>query len=255
MIEEILKKINIVNVRKIPNELPTYSFFYKSDNINVKGFIIFPKRIEALHPVIFMNRGGTGNVGILTDQDLKNYSFFSQKGYITVMSQYRGCDGGEGFDRMGGDDVFDIINLYNIISQIPQIDLNRVGMWGVSRGAMMAFQVSTRVNWLKALTVVSPIIDEVHMATWRPGWKKHQEETYGGSYTEQYKRSPLLWAKEIPKIPTLFFVGMKDERIDPHKAIEMAKKIDAEIVMFPEDGHFISPKTIEQSIDFFNKHL
>jgi hypothetical protein len=44
--KEILEKINITDVKEIPGELPTYSFFYMSDNIKVRGFIIFPKNVS-----------------------------------------------------------------------------------------------------------------------------------------------------------------------------------------------------------------
>jgi dipeptidyl aminopeptidase/acylaminoacyl peptidase len=253
--EQIIRKLNITDVTKVPNELETYSFFYKSDNLKVRAFIIFPRAILEKNPVVIVNRGGTGEVGIFTHENIKHYNFFSKEGYITIMSQYRGCDGGEGIDRMGGDDVFDIINLYEIISKIPQADIKRIGMWGVSRGGMMAFQVITRIDWIKALIAVSSLIDEVHMSKWRPGWKDHQRETYGGSYAEQYKRSPLLWFKEIPKIPILLFTGMKDDRVDPNKIIEIGKAINATTITFPNDGHFISAKTVNESIIFFNKYI
>ena len=247
--------MNVTGVREIPGEFPTYSFFYKSDNLKVRGFIIFPKEISNKHPLVFINRGGTGDVGMFTDENIKHFNFFSKEGYITVMTQYRGCDGGDGFDRMGGDDIFDIINLYKIVSELTLIDTDNIGMWGVSRGGMMMFQVASRVNWIKAMIAVSPIVDEVDMASWRPGWKEHQEQIYGGSYSEQYKRSPLHWIKNIPKIPLMFFVGMKDERINPEKVVEMGKIMDVPVIIFPDDGHFISAKTVERSVEFLNTHL
>lgn len=253
--KEILEKINITDVKEIPGELPTYSFFYMSDNIKVRGFIIFPKNVSEKNPTVFLNRGGTAEFGMITPQNITHWNYFSKAGYISVLTQYRGCDGGGGVDRMGGDDIFDIVNLHGIIKEIPIIDQNRIGMWGASRGAMMTFQVVARVPWVKAMIIVSPLVDEVHMAEWRENWKQHQIEVYGGSYPEQLKRSPLRWAEYIPKIPSIFFVGMKDDKIDPYKAIEMAEKINAEKVIFPESGHLISPQTITQSVQFFDKHL
>lgn len=253
--KQIIEEMDITDILEIPNEFPTYTFYYKSDNLKVRGFMIFPKKILNKNPVVIINRGGTGNYGIFTSENIKHYSFLAKNGYITIMSQYRGCDGGEGIDRMGGDDVFDIVNLYEIISKTSYIDLNRIGMWGVSRGGMMAFQVVTRVPWVKALVVVSPLLDEVHMSTWRPGWKEHQFEIYGASYIEQYKRSPILWHEQIPKIPILLFVGMKDDKIDPNKVVEMGRILNSHTVIFPNDGHHISQKTIEKSLEFFNKNL
>jgi len=253
--KQIIEEMGVTDILEIPNEFPTYTFYYISDNLKVRGFIIFPKKILAKNPVVIINRGGTRNFGIFNSENIGHYSFLAKNGYITLMSQYRGCDGGEGIDRMGGDDIFDVINLYGLMSKTSFIDINRIGMWGVSRGGMMAFQTIARVSWVKALVVVSPLLDEVHMSTWRPGWKEHQYEIYGGSYSEQYRRSPILWTDQIPKIPTLLFVGMKDDKIDPNKVIEMGKILNSPTVIFPDDGHHISKKTIEKSVDFFNRNL
>ncbi|MDP3962641.1 MAG: prolyl oligopeptidase family serine peptidase [bacterium] len=253
--KEVITNTRVSDVKEIDNIYPSYSFFYKSDKIKVRGFIMFPQEIKDKMPVIFINRGGTGEHGIVTEQSIKNYNPFVQAGFITVFSQYRGCNGGEGIDRMGGDDVFDVINIYEVISRIPFADTARIGMWGASRGGMMTFQVMVRVPWVKAAVVVCPIVDEVHMAKWRPGWKEHQIDTYGGSFQEQIKRSPIYWADQIPKIPIIFFAGAKDDRTDATKTIEMAEKISAPITVFPDDGHYIAPKTIQSSIEFFIKNL
>jgi dipeptidyl aminopeptidase/acylaminoacyl peptidase len=250
-----IQQTGITDIEEVSNEYSSYSFFYKSDNLKVRGFIIFPKNIQKPCSVIFVNRGGTGEFGKITSESIRRYNFFPENGYVAVFSQYRGCDGGEGVDRMGGDDVFDVINLYDFVKQIPQVDIKRIGMWGVSRGGMMSFQVLTRASWVKALVVVAPLLDEVNMAKWRPGWREHQIEMYGGSYPEQYKRSPKMWLDQLPKIPMMFFHGLKDGKTNPEDSISMASSLGADLITFPDDDHFISAKTVNQSIEFFNKHL
>jgi dipeptidyl aminopeptidase/acylaminoacyl peptidase len=251
----VVEQMGVFDVEEINNEYPTYSFFYKSDGIKVRGFIMFPKNTQTKCPAIFVNRGGTGEHGKITSGGIVHFNFFAEAGYVVIFSQYRGCDGGEGVDRMGGDDVFDITNMYDYVCRNPYIDISRIGMWGVSRGGMMGFQVIARVPWVKAFIAVAPIIDEVAMADWRPGWRQHQIETYGGSFVEQCKRSPIRWVEHIPSIPMIIFHGAKDDRTICEKSIQMAKAVGSRMVVYPDDGHFISSKTVVDSVEFFGRHI
>jgi dipeptidyl aminopeptidase/acylaminoacyl peptidase len=258
--KHLLEQLPLSKIEEIKNEYPAFSFFYTSDNLKVKGYIILPKEIKDKHPLIIVNRGGTGEYGKITDEYIKRFSFFAESGYVTVLSQYRGVDGGEGIDRMGGDDIFDVINLYDLISRLPFVDSQNVGMWGVSRGGMMTFQILARVSWVKAAVVVAPIINEVHMAEWRTGWKQHQIDMYGGSYAEQVKRSVAFWPEQIPKIPILIFHGDKDDKTNHEDSLKIHATfkelgIPSEIVIFNNESHLISQKTVQQSLNWFQEYL
>ncbi len=259
--EKILEKIGFRKIKKIENRFPTYSFFYNSDNLNVKGFVIFPKVIRGKMPLILFNRGGTGEYSKIEETVLNRFDFFAENGYITFASQYRGVDGGEGKDMMGGDDVFDIINLYEIIKKIDFIDNQRVGIYGVSRGGMMSFQLAVRVEWVKSMVIISSLVDEFKMAKWRDGWREHQIATYGGSEIEMYKRSPIKWFKLLPKNCSILMChGDKDTRANFSAAKSLAKKINSindncKFVEFKNEGHFIVDKAKDISLDWFKKTL
>lgn len=257
---DVLSKLKISEITQIQADFPAFSFFYNSENLRVKGYVLFPKEIKASNPMVMVNHGGTGEFGKITDEHMNHFSFLPENGYIGLFSQYRGIDGGEGRDRMGGDDVFDIINLYKIFSTLSFVDVNRVGMWGVSRGGMMTFQVLARTAWIKAAVVVAPIVNEVNMASWRPGWHDHQLETYGGSYPEQIKRSVIFWPEQIPKIPILIIHGDKDDKTNHLDSIEVHVKfeklgIPSELVILQDQDHFISKKSVAKTLEWFKKYL
>lgn len=249
VIKQILKNAGLINIKKIKTSFEGYSFFYKSDNLKIKGFVLLPKKLKKKNPVIFFNRGGTGEFSKLDESMLNRYDFLAAEGYIVFATQYRGVDGGEGVDRMGGDDVFDIINLFEIVKKVSFVDQNRVGMYGVSRGGMMALQVISRTNWVKSLVLIAPMLDEFTMATWRKGWREHQIDTYGGSEIEMYKRSPLKWINLIPKsLPILLCHGTKDDKVPFISSKSFAQKIKKyqKNFIFKEvegEGHFISQET------------
>lgn len=260
--KNILENIKIISdVKLILDDLvETYEFWYTSDGLRVKGFISIPKIFEGILPVVIVNRGGSGDFGKITTEYLKFFNFLSLNGYITIHTQYRGNDGGEGRDRMGGDDIFDVINLYEILKEISFVDLNRIGMTGASRGGMMTFQALIRVSWIKAAVAVAPLVDEFDMSLWREGWVDHQKEMYGGYDVEKYKRSALCWPEKFPKVPLLIFHGSLDTKSNSHKSIELVDKlkklgVPVELVLYPDGDHFISKRTVDKTIEWFALHL
>lgn len=259
---KILENIkNISEVKLvIDSTVQTYEFWYISDNLKVKGFISIPKEFKGNLPVVLVNRGGSRDFAKITLEYLKFYHFLSDQGYVAIFSQYRGNDGGEGLDRMGGDDIFDVINLYEILKEIPFIDLDRIGMLGASRGGMMTFQSLIRVPWIKAAIVIAPLVDEFDMSVWREGWIAHQIEMYGGSDIEKYRRTALCWVDKFPKTPLLIFHGLLDARTNAKKSIELTEKlkevgVPVELVLYEDGDHFISKRTIEKTIEWFKRYL
>lgn len=60
-------------------------------------------------------------------------------GYVVVVSQYWGNDGGEGVEQFGGDDVNDVLNFLLLFEQILVVDIFWIGLEGGSRGGMMVY--------------------------------------------------------------------------------------------------------------------
>jgi dipeptidyl aminopeptidase/acylaminoacyl peptidase len=90
-------------------------------------------------PVIIFNRGGFLNLGKIEVFNLIDLERLSNQGSVVLASQYRGSDGGDGHERLGGQDLDDVSNLLETARTLPYVDNGNVFMCGVSRGGMMTF--------------------------------------------------------------------------------------------------------------------
>lgn len=112
---------------------------YRVDGLAIKGFLWYPGdvRAEAKLPLIVFNRGGTGEDSKLRPNTQFGFERFVRAGYVVIGSQYRGNNGSEGKDELGGADVADVLELVKIGRTLPNVDADNVYALGYSRGAMM----------------------------------------------------------------------------------------------------------------------
>ncbi|MES1211213.1 MAG: CocE/NonD family hydrolase, partial [Acidobacteriota bacterium] len=111
---------------------------YMSDGLKVAGFLWKPKDTAGKKlPVLLFNRGGNRDFGKLTPWE--GLHRFAASGFVVIASQYRGNDGGEGREELGGADVRDVLNLIPLAASLEYADLRNVFLYGVSRGGMMTY--------------------------------------------------------------------------------------------------------------------
>ena len=67
--------------------------------------------------------------------NLIDFYGFASQGFVVLASQYRGNDGGEGRDEVGGADVADVMALMQVALRLPYTDAANVFLYGLSRGA------------------------------------------------------------------------------------------------------------------------
>jgi len=104
-----------------------------------------------------------------TVQKLQKFDTTAKRsGYVIVASQYRGNGGGEGKEEFGGKDVNDVLNLIPLLSNMPQADTARIGMFGWSRGSMMTYLALTKTTTIKAAVVGSGLTDLITSLKERP---------------------------------------------------------------------------------------
>jgi len=255
LFKEVLANDKLINVYKI---------IYKSNGHNVIGFIIEPKRGKNL-PCIIWNRGGSLDFGsIKTGQLFLDLARYAKNGYLVIASQYSGSSGSEGQDQFGGEDIFDVLNLYKIIKKYSRADAKKVGMYGWSRGGMMTLLALSKVSWIKAAVIGGALTDQIRAAKWRKGWREHQKKMFGGSRAEQVKRSALYWVDKLPKkTPLLIMHGASDWRVNPLDSINLAEKLQEQkkpyrLIVFEGDDHSLTKNKEEAdrlSLDWFNRFL
>lgn len=228
--EEFIKPFSALS------EVDVEEITYWSDSLKIEAFAAIPKK-EGKYPVIIYNRGGNRDFGALQVFKGKfKYPvayFFTQlakEGYIVIGCNYRGCGNSEGKDEFGGSDVNDILNLIEVLKEIPQADVSRIGMYGWSRGGMMTYLALTKTTQIKAAvvggaptdktTIDRPAMETNVYAELIPDYWKNKE-------VELTKRSACSFADKFSKeVPILILHGNADWRVKSTQALKLALELE-----------------------------
>lgn len=225
------------------------SIRYMSDGLEVVGILAQPKDDKAKkRPVIIYNRGGSNDSGKMAVWTLKN-NFYSlvKAGYCVLASQYRGNDGGQGTDHLGGDDVNDVLNLFAVAKNIESADTNEMFMVGYSRGGIMTYRALQAGAPVKAAVVISGVADLFLFETLRPDATPilaSMIPNYATAHDpELLKRSVIYWPEAI-KVPLLLLHGDADAAVDVSQSQKLATLLselgrECELVIYPGADHFL----------------
>jgi len=239
---------------------------YTSDGLKVVGFIYKPKMTEGKKlPLIIFNRGGVGEEAKIGNSNFHNiYEMYryASEGFVVIASQYRGIDGGEGKDEMGGSDLNDVMNLVPLAKSLGYVDTNRMFIWGASRGAQMALQAVKQGLPVKAAVVVGAPTDWNIALSQSPSLIRFVKDMWPDfeSRKEEHikSRSAALWADQI-NVPLLILQGGADARFATPQILAFAQKLDAlgkiyELVVYAKDDHPVSlnrEDRLRKTIDWF----
>lgn len=248
-----------------------YAITYWSDGLRVAGFLGRPAG-PGPHPAIIHNRGGFGELGALTGGELAVYV---EAGYVAVASQYRGNGGGEGVEGVedfGGDDVHDVTNLVPLLQALPYVDDARIGMFGGSRGGMMAYialknQTLAGDDAIKVAVTVGGISDLFAWDAERGGalagvlWGPLVGATPQSDPAAFQARSAVYWP-ELITVPLLMLHGEADTDVSPQQTRDLAERLaavgaNAEARFFPGGDHPLSNYAggYPDALDWFARYL
>ncbi len=234
----ILSDTTVAKITKADAELALalkkiefYRITYVSDSLKIKGFIAKPIGVGKF-PAIISNRGGSGEFGKWNEIGI---GFFLGKlaswGYVVVASQYRGNDGSEGQDEIGGKDLNDVLSLVNTLTEIDNADTSRIGIEGASRGGMMTYLALKESCRFKAAVVLAGSANAFTHLISRPDFEenvyaKYIPEYYDNKEKELKARSAVFWADKMCKTtPTLIMHGSSDWRVTASESLELAQEL------------------------------
>lgn len=244
------------------NQLKFFKISYKSDDVVVNGLLIEPKQ-NGVYPVVIFNRGGNRDFAPLNLETLINYtSRIAAEGFVIIGSNYRDKD------EFGGKDLNDVLNLFDVLNEIPKANSNCVGMFGWSRGGMMTYLRLANSDRIKTAVVGNGSSNMLEIANARlvletkvlaeciPNYYENKE-------AELKKRSSVFWPEKLCKSSSLLILsGLKDNRQNPEQAKVFAKKLDSlnynYVLKEVETDHFFSDqKPLLQTtlVNWFNEHL
>jgi dipeptidyl aminopeptidase/acylaminoacyl peptidase len=240
---------------------------YSSNGLRVVGYLVRPRDLTSRRfPVIIFNRGGFLDRGKIASFNLVDFTRLSEEGFVVLASQYRGNDGGEGREELGGADLDDVSNLLATARSLPYADHTNIFMYGVSRGGMMTFLAMKRNLPIRAAAVVGAVYDADAFGTRAPGVfaeavKLIPDYAQNGPAALQ-QRSVMNWPDAV-NAPLLILHGANDEEVPATEALAFATKLSTlkklyELVVYAGDVHEVAGNRRERDarvVTWFKRYL
>jgi len=219
---------------------------YASDNLKVIAYLYKPRATNGERlPAIVFNRG-SGPAGDSAPLLISMFHRLASNGFVILAPQYRGSDGGEGRDEIGGDDVDDVRNAVLLAKSLGYVDGNNIFLYGESRGGMMTYQAIRAACPVNAAAVFgaftdleimnqSPYVQKIIPQIW-PDYQAHKDEIIR-------RRSAKYWPDRLT-VPLLIMNGGADQQVDPMQPLQLAEQLQRlgktyELIIYAQDNHFI----------------
>jgi dipeptidyl aminopeptidase/acylaminoacyl peptidase len=183
-----------------------------------------------------------------------DFTRLAEDGFVVLASQYRGNDGGEGREELGGSDLDDVSNLLETAKSLPYADTKNVFMYGVSRGGMMTFLELKRNFPINAAAVVGAVYDLAAFGQRSPGVLAEAVKLIPGyeqrSNAALKERSVMNWPDAV-NVPLLMLHGADDDEVPAAEALSFAAKFSAlkrpyEVIVYAGDVHEVAINRLER---------
>jgi dipeptidyl aminopeptidase/acylaminoacyl peptidase len=236
---------------------------YRSEGLEVVAYL-YRSRDERSRPVIVFNRGSFVR-GDIAPELLAMFHRLALDGFSIIAPMYRGSDGGEGKDEMGGADLADLMNVEKLIGTLPFLDSRNIFLYGESRGGMMVFQALRDGFPARAAATYGAFTDLAGMvsgeqglamanAIW-PDFAEHRDRIIA-------RRSAIQWPEQL-EVPLLLMHGSDDQSVDPLQTLMLASALakaqqEFGVIVFPGGNHVLTDYRTErdrQAAAFFRRQM
>ncbi len=250
-----------------------------TDGLVVEAFLTLPPETDEKIPLVALPHGGP--IGVSDDRYFSSeVQWLALNGYAILQVNYRGSGGyGEGFTQAGlrewGRGIEDDVEaaIYKVLDEYPQIDGDRVGVFGASYGGYSAMMsVIRNPELFKCAASFAGVMDLTLLFTESARARsKHVREVltdYVGDpdidYDEQVEHSPVYRYKDITR-PVLLGHGLDDDIVDFEHSWRMQKMLrlagrPPEFILLKKVGHGFSyiseaEKFYQPLVEFLDTHL
>jgi dipeptidyl-peptidase 4 len=232
---------------------PKFLEFKADDGTALEGQLLMPPQLgsnETIPLIIYIYGGPAGQVVLnewIGDRGLF-HQILAQHGFAVLSVDNRGTPNRDRKFQVSIRHEYGAIELKDQLSaldqlftQYPQLDRNRVGIWGWSNGGSMTLYALTHSNVFKAGVSVAPVTD----------W-----HNYDSIYTERYQGLPkdngkgyddLFLAKVADKLHGSLFLahGTSDDNVHFQNSIQMIEALvkagkQFRFMAYPNKTHSIS---------------
>ena len=227
-------------------------FTYDVDGVEVPGFMLRPANIAEDTPVLVYHRGGNGSFGALGFLNLyTRFGELAREGYVIIGSNLREQD------EFGGADVEDSRRILDIVKGMDNVDLDRIALWGASRGASQMMQVARGRDDIHALIFAVGSADHERSLVTRPEmlsvYQARVPDFENNREQALYERSVVNWVEEVPQVPILILHGEQDAQVDVEQAHILAAALDEHdyeytLNIYPDLGHNMMGKPADDML-------
>ncbi|MBS4200093.1 S9 family peptidase [Bacillus sp. FJAT-49732] len=223
------KNGTIIDKQHFPSPNPLVRLFlvtYISQGLKVKGLLAEPIQEGKYEGFLYL-RGGIKNVGMVRAARIAQ---FASEGFVVFAPFYRGNRGGEGNEDFAGEDRNDAFSAFELIKSLPNVEKNRVHIFGFSRGGVMA--LFTAIQFPEAASIVTwgGVSDISLTYVERKDMRRMMKRVIGGSPNtepEKYEyRTPLY---ELEKLlpPVLIIHGELDDNVSIEHARHLEQRLQS----------------------------
>ena len=267
-----------------------YIASYLSEGLTIHALLTVPRGEKPASgwPVIVLNHGYIPPEEYRTAKRYVAYvDRFARNGYVVIASDYRGHGDSEGEPISGNrapDYTVDVLNAMASAQRHPDVDPERVGMWGHSMGGgiilramVVSEEIKAGVIWAGTVAAYPTLLEDLdrrfeERLTLTPGgvpawsrWGEDMLQTYGSpaenpGFWEAI--SPLTYLEDLSG-PLQLHHGTADETVPLEYSTELCTRLEemgkpAELLLYEDDDHNISRNlsaALQRSLAFFDAHV
>ncbi len=268
-----------------------YVVSYRSDGLKIYALLTVPRgqRPATGWPAIVFNHGYIPPQQYRTTERYVAYvDAFARSGYVVIKPDYRGHGSSEGEARGGygsSDYVVDVLNALASLRRWPDVDPNRIGMWGHSMGGFVTLRAMVVDRGIKAGVIWAGVVASYPdlIARWGstsaaagpraaqpppgrpPSWRSQLVTEYGTP-----DQNPAFWASlsansylaDLPG-PLQLHHGTGDHEVPLWMSETLLEQVraaggSAELYTYPGDDHNISHNlytALARSVAFFDTYV
>jgi dipeptidyl aminopeptidase/acylaminoacyl peptidase len=263
-----------------------YYAWYESEGLKIYALLTIPdgEMPKGGWPAIVFNHGYIPpDVYRTTERYIAYVDRLARAGYVVFRIDYRGNDRSQGVATGAYGDpgyTIDVINAVASLEKFPQVNPNKIGMWGHSMGGFLTLRAMVISKDIKVGVIWAGVVGSYPdlLYNWRRtgpftpspssrgvGWRTRWIEQYGTP-----EQNPAFWAAISANTyvadlsgPLQLHHGTADEDVPLAFSIRLAEEVRAvggiaDLYTYDGDNHNISKyftTAMDRTIAFFDKYL